>query len=165
MQECGEAVVRRRLGELAFVSVALQRGIGVGFEYGCARTIAAQRNNERQMLDRNRDVGMIRLARGPNLDCLASRCSRARKIVHRDEKAREVIEQDGEPARIGTGAQRWKRLPSKLDRSLRVTARVLDLGEIERRNLLAAGVSERAMRFAKLLVHARSRLSIAAKIA
>jgi hypothetical protein len=54
--------VRRRLGELALESVSPKRGIGETFERGRARTIAAQREDERQMLDRNRDVCMARKA-------------------------------------------------------------------------------------------------------
>ena len=96
VQDCGETVVRRRLGELALVSVSPKRGVGVAFECSRARKIAAQREDERQVLDRNRDVGVVRLARGMDPDRLARCRDRARKIVHRDEIAREVDEQAGE---------------------------------------------------------------------
>ena len=129
-QECGETVVRRRLGELARESVSPQRGVGVAFEHGCARTIAAQRDDERHVLDRNRDVGVVRLARGMDPDRLARRRERAGKIVDRDEIAREVMEQRravplSAPDRIAGSISRTMR-----DRSLRLTARVFDLGEI-----------------------------------
>ena len=82
--------------------------------------IAAQREDERQVLDRNRDVGMVRLARGTNPDRFASRRDRGGKIVHRGEIAREVDEQAGEPVRIGTGPHRGERLANDRNRSLRL---------------------------------------------
>jgi hypothetical protein len=109
-QEVGEAVVCRRLGELPLESVSLQRGVGISFEQGPARKIAAQRENERQMLDRNRNVSMIWLARGMDTDRLARRRDGAQKIVYRCEIAREVVEQSGERVLIGTGPRRRKRL-------------------------------------------------------
>ncbi len=82
---------------------------------------------------------MVRLTRGADADRFASRRSRGGKIVHRDEVASEVEEQDGEPDRIGTRPHRPKRLASDRNRSLRLTARVFDLGEVERRNALCRG--------------------------
>ena len=105
-QECGETVVRRRLGELALESVSRKRGVGVAFEHSRARKIAAQRDGERQMLDRHRDVDVVRLVRGMDSDRLASCRNRARKIVHRDEIAREIDEQEGEHACIVTSSRR-----------------------------------------------------------
>ena len=70
-------------------SVSLERGVGVAFECGRARMVAAQREDERQVLDRNRDVGMVGLARRLDADRLTSRRDRAGKIVHCDEIARE----------------------------------------------------------------------------
>ena len=85
------------------------------------------------MLDRNRDVGIVRLARGTDPDRLARRRDRAGKIVHRGEIAREIVEQAGERALIGTGPRCGKRLANNRNRSLRVTSRVFVLCEVERR--------------------------------
>jgi hypothetical protein len=136
-QECGEAVVRRRLGELAQESMSLQRGVGIAFECGRAHKIAAQRDDEREMFDCLRDAVMVRFARGIDPDYLARRCERAGKIVHPGEIAREVQEQVAEQARISTEPRRGKYLAQ--DRNPGVLAGVPGANGGGRYNALTCG--------------------------
>ena len=125
-----ETFVRRSFGEFTFEAILPKGGIRVAFQRSRATEIAAQCKEEREVLDAHGRVGGIRLRPGMDVDRFASRGLGGGQISRRDEIAREIVEHGCEHGLAGAGSRRRQRAASDLDRSLRLTPRVLGFGQI-----------------------------------
>ena len=128
--------MRRCLRDVAHKLMRPNRSVSVAFEQGCARQIAAHREDESDEFDGSRDLSVFRIERGADADCFASGCSRAGEIVDRRKGPGEIDNEIDEQGLIAACSHPRKYFMNKRYRLRRLATRVCDLRGVYRGSLL-----------------------------